>query len=118
MKFGTMFKNYEQGEIVVVPFPFSDLSNVKQRPVLILSKSMDNKKFDDLITCGITSNLKFVPHSVLIDNNDLETGKIPAKSVIKVDKLFTLNKNVIRKKIAKLNENVFLEVKKEFFNLI
>ena len=62
---------YEQGEIVVAPFPFSDLSSIKQRPVLILSKNSDNKDFEDVITYGITSNLKNTKYSILIGNKDL-----------------------------------------------
>lgn len=109
---------YEQGEIVVVPFPFSDLSSIKQRPVLILSKDTDNKISDDIITCGITSNLKDIKYSILIDNKDLEKGEIPAKSRIKIDKLFTLNKSIIKKKVAKINKTTLSKVKDEFFNLI
>ena len=109
---------YEQGEVIVVPFPFSDLSNIKQRPVLILSKDSDNKISEDIITCGITSNLRDIKYSVLIDNNDLEKGEIPAKSRIKIDKLFTLNKNIIKKKVAKINKETLLKVKEEFMKLI
>ena len=109
---------YEQGEIVIVPFPFSDLSNIKQRPVLILSKNADCKTSDDLITCGITSNLKDVKYSVLIDNDNLKTGIIPAKSRIKIDKLFTLDKNIIRKKVAKIDKITLVSIKKEFSRLI
>ncbi len=108
---------YEQGEIAIVPFPFSDLSGIKQRPVLILSKDVDNKSSDDIITCGITSNLKNAKYSVLIDNKDLKKGIIPTESRIKVDKLFTLDKNIIKKRVAKVNESVLLKVKKEFFSL-
>lgn len=109
---------YEQGEIIVVPFPFSDLSNIKQRPVLILSKNRDSQTSNDIITCGITSNLKNTKHSVLIGNNDLEKGEIPAKSRIKIDKLFTLDKNIVKKKIAKINKTILLKVKKEFMGLV
>ena len=109
---------YKQGEIVVVPFPFSDLSSVRQRPVLILSKNEDNEKSDDVITCGITSNLRNAKCSVLIDNVDLEKGNIPAKSRIKIDKLFTLDKNIVKKKVAKLNKATLLRVKEEFYKLI
>ncbi len=109
---------YEQGEIIIVPFPFSDLSNVKQRPVLILSKDADNKTFDDIITCGITSNLKDVKHSVLIGNENLEKGEIPLSSRIKVDKLFTLDKNIVRKRVAKINKHTLLRVKEVFFKLM
>ena len=115
MKFGTMFK---QGEIVIVPFPFSDLSAIKQRPVLILSRNLDNEKNDDIITCGITSYLKDSKYSVDIDNSCLKEGTIPVQSRIKIDKLFTLDKKIIKKKVARINENTFNKVRKEFIKLI
>jgi mRNA interferase MazF len=109
---------YEQGDIVIVPFPFSDLSFVKQRPVLILSKTPYNQSSDDIITCGITSNLHNAPHSVSIDNKDLSHGKIPRPSTIKVDKLFTLSKSIIRKKVATIDAKTLAQVKKEFRDLL
>ena len=115
MKFGTMFK---QGDIVIVPFPFSDLSSIKKRPVLILSKSDDIIQSDDVVTCGITSYLKNARHSVLIENNDLIEGSIPNTSRIKVDKLFTLDKGIIKKKVARLKKEVFDKVGEEFRRLV
>lgn len=109
---------YEQGDIIIVPFPFSDLSSIKQRPVLVLSKNSDNKFSDDIITCGITSNLKDTKYSVSIENKDLDAGNIPIKSKIKIDKLFTINKKIIKKKVAKINNSTLSKVKKEFFALV
>lgn len=115
MKFGT---TYKQGDIVIVPFPFSDLSSIKQRPVLILSKSEDIKQNEEIITCGITSNLQNMRNSVIIDNSNLQTGKIPIKSRIKIDKLFTLDKKIIIKKVASLRSESFERVRHEFQKLI
>lgn len=115
MTSGTVF---EQGEILIVPFPFSDLSGTKQRPVLVLSKIEYNKNTDDLITCGITSNLKDSRNSILIENNSLEIGNIPIRSRIKVDKLFTLEKTIVKKVIGKINKETLEKVKKEFVNLV
>lgn len=109
---------YEQGDIVIVPFPFSDLSSIKQRPVLVLSKNKDISSSEDVVTCGITSNLRNERHSILIDNSDLEKGSIPVESRIKVDKLFTLNKDLIRKKVARVKDNVFDKVRIEFCGLV
>ena len=109
---------YKQGDIVIVPFPCSDLSSVKQRPVLILSKAEDIVHSNDLITCGITSHLKDAEHSILIDTMDLVEGNIPIKSRIKVNKLFTLDKRIIKKKIARLKKETFDNVRGDFKNLV
>ncbi|MBS3092027.1 type II toxin-antitoxin system PemK/MazF family toxin [Candidatus Pacearchaeota archaeon] len=109
---------FKQGDIIVVPFPFSDLSGFKQRPVLILSNDYDNLNSEDTITCGITSNLKDIKHSVLIDSENLEEGSIPLKSRIKVDKIFTLERKIIRKKVAKVDRGTLIKVKNEFLKLI
>ncbi len=109
---------FEQGEIIIVPFPFSDLSGIKQRPVLILSKTISNRSKEDIITCGITSNIKETNYSVLISNHNLIRGQIPKQSRIKVDKLFSLEKIIVKKSIGRLNKETFEKVKKEFLNLI
>lgn len=115
MKSGIRF---EQGEIILIPFPFSDLSGFKQRPVLILSNNEYNDKTEDVVTCGITSNLKDSEYSVLVSNTDLIDGRIPSKSRIKVDKIFTLKQSLIKKKIGKISKELFKEVRKEIIKLI
>ena len=115
MKSGIVFN---QGDILIVPFPFSDLTSIRQRPVLVLSKKEYNEKCEDVITCGITSNLKDSVCSVLIEDSSLTEGKIPIKSRVKADKLFTLNKSIVIKKLARINKDTFDKVRKELFNLI
>ncbi len=115
MKFGIVFN---QGDILIVPFPFSDLTSVRQRPVLVLSKKEYNAKCEDIITCGITSNLKDTICSVLIDNSNLLEGKLPVKSRIKFDKIFTLDRSIVIKKLARINKVSFEKVRKELFRLI
>ena len=109
---------YKQGEIVIVPFPFSNLSSIKQRPVLILSKNEDNNLNEDIITCGITSNIRNSKYSVLIENKDLLEGDIPKPSRIKVDKLFTISQNIIKKKVGRIKKEIFEKVKSEFIKLM
>jgi len=47
---------YRQRDIVLVPFPFSDLSAHKVRPVLILSNDMYNQRSADVVVCGLTTD--------------------------------------------------------------
>jgi len=115
MKSGIIFN---QGDILIVPFPFSDLSTIRQRPVLVLSNLTYNKNSEDIVTCGITSNIKDSNYSVLIDNTNLSEGNIPFKSRIKVDKLFTLHKNIVIKKIGRVNKETFDRLKFEMYKIV
>ncbi len=78
--FGIMYK---QRQIVLVPFPYSDLSGNKRRPVLIVSNDAYNKAFNDVLVCVITSNLRKDEYSVTLSNDDLEIGVLPESSVVK-----------------------------------
>ena len=42
---------FVKGDVVVVPFPFSDLTQAKRRPALVIA----TLEGDDLILCQITS---------------------------------------------------------------
>lgn len=109
---------FEQGDIIVVPFPFTDLSRLKQRPVLVLSNKEYNQKTKDIVTCGITSNLKDTNYSVIFNNSDLIEGQIPVKSRIKVNKIFTLSQSIVKKKVAKVNSQILKKVKDGIMSFI
>lgn len=53
MRVGTL---YQQGEILLIPIPFSDLSSQKQRPVIVISNNEYNQKTRDIIVVAMTSN--------------------------------------------------------------
>ncbi|MBN2422636.1 type II toxin-antitoxin system PemK/MazF family toxin [Candidatus Woesearchaeota archaeon] len=110
--------NVEQRDILIVPFPLSDLSSVKKRPVLVLSNSIENKLNEDILVCQITSRLKEEKYSIIIDNQNLEQGKLPLKSRIKVNRLITISKEIVIKKIAKLNCTTYSNVIEKLVGLV
>jgi mRNA interferase MazF len=92
---------YKRGDIVLVPFPFTDLSSSKRRPALVVSPDSFNEQAQDLVLAAITSHL--TEDSVLtIDENDCSDGKLPKKSVVKLSKLFTIHSTLVLKKICAL----------------
>lgn len=99
-----------QRSILLVPFPFSDQSGKKVRPVLVLSNYDYNRFGDDVLVCAITSNLRPSNYSIIINGKNLESGKLYEKSSIKVDSLLKINKNLIIKNIGMLNKATFQEV--------
>jgi mRNA interferase MazF len=60
-----------QGEIVLVPVPFTDLKSQRRRPVIVISNDRYNAISPDMIVVAMTSNLDIDPNSFIITNNDL-----------------------------------------------
>ena len=55
--------DYQRGEIVLVPFDFTDRSGAKWRPAVLVSSDRYNHESPDVIIASITGNLRAVPHS-------------------------------------------------------
>lgn len=109
---------YNQREIVLVPFPYSDLTAIKKRPVLIISNNKFNKENDDVVVAAITSKTFSDEYSVAIIDQDLEFGILPEDSVIKTAKLFTVSKSRIVKKFSIINNITFQKVTSKIEKLI
>jgi len=110
---------YRQRDIVLVPFPFSDLSMQKVRPVLILSNDTYNQQSSDIVVCGLTTNLRIAPYSIIIDVTDVEQpGTLRYKSRIKADTIASLEQSILVKQIARLKLSVFRKIITEIEDLI
>ncbi len=110
---------YRQRDIVLVPFPFSDLSSQKARPVLILSIDVYNRQSADVVVCGLTTNLRPMPYSVIIDMTAVEQpGTLRHRSKIKVDTIASLEQTIIIKQIAHLKLAAFRKVVAKFKDLV
>lgn len=107
-----------QRDIVLLSFPFSDLKSSKVRPVLVLSNDKYNDKFEDFIAVPLTTNLKSRGYSIVISNKDLESGRLIVESSIKVDRIFSVNKNLVRMNIGKINTNIHNKIKKIITELV
>jgi mRNA interferase MazF len=96
--------DYNPGDVVLIPFPFTDLSTVKQRPAIILSSADFNLHHQDAICAAITSHVPEVLTSdeyLLSDEEQREAG-LPKPSIIKVGKLVTLDQRLIRKQLGRI----------------
>ena len=91
---------YNQGDIVLVPIPFSDLSSNKKRPVIIISNDSYNSKTDDVLVAAITSNLEVKDYTIFISNEDLSAGELKVDCIIRIDKLYSLSQNIIVTKLG------------------
>ncbi len=108
----------KQRDIVLINFPFSDLSGAKVRPALVLSNNQYNQKKLDAVVLAITSNLSQSEYKVIVESKDLDNGKLPIKSAVRIDKPFSISQNKVLKIQCKLNIEKFEEVKNAILKLI
>lgn len=101
------------GKIVLIPFPFTDLSGVKVRPAVIIS----NKNMgEDVILAFISSNTKKKgKFGIFLKMND--KNGLKSDSVVFISKIATLDKKIILGEIGKLSNDEILLVKNKITNL-
>lgn len=91
---------FVKGDVVVIPFPFSDLSASKRRPALVLAKLKSN----DVILCQITSQLVSDEQAIILINSDFKEGNLQKESRIRPNKLFTADSGIILKRVGKIKK--------------
>lgn len=92
---------FVKGDIVVLPFPFTDLSTSKRRPAVILS----NIKGADYIMLQITSKNVKDDYSIPLLQADFSAGSLQQDSNIRPNKIFTLDGKLILYKIGHMNDS-------------
>lgn len=108
--------DFNQGDIILVKFPFSNLSNFKLRPALIISNSEVNKT-KDIICTQITSNLHNDKFSYKLENSIL-TNPLLYESEIRCHKIFTLEISMIDRKLSSIKSSNLALVLQKIHNFI
>ena len=94
------------GDLVGIPFPYSDLSTKKRRPVLVLTAPDRRGDFMGVAVTSVLTEKLTVP----IDQDSLMTGKLPKESRIRYDKLLTLSSSIVMKTYGSIKDDVFRNV--------
>ena len=97
---------FVKGDIVVMPFPFSDLSASKRRPALVLA----DLPGDDIVLCQITSKNTKDGFAVPLDNSDLLNGNLSVSSNIRPNRLFTADKKLILYTLGRISQSKYEQV--------
>jgi mRNA-degrading endonuclease toxin of MazEF toxin-antitoxin module len=96
------------GEVVVLPFPQTDLQAGKRRPALVVA----DLKGDDLILCQITSQARRNDsYSIQLTTADFEHGRLNVDSFIRANRLFTVEQSVVLYSAAKVKASKLDEVR-------
>ncbi len=102
-----------KGDVVVIPFPFSDLSASKKRPGIIVA----NLTGDDKIIAQITSSANTDSYAIPLELKNFKSGKLPHSSKIRPNKLFTADKSLISYKAGSISDKKIKEIEKELVKI-
>ena len=103
-----------KGDVVVVPFPFSDLSQAKRRPALVVSKL----EGDDVILCQITSQSIKDNYAIPLDDKDFEAGSLKQSSNIRPNLIFTADSHIFLYKAGNLTKEKLNEIIEKVVEII
>lgn len=95
-----------KGDVVVLPFPFSDLSNSKRRPAVVLA----DLKGNDLILVQITSQGIADEYAIRLRGSHFEIGQLNRDSNIRPNKVFTADKEILLYRIGHLKSEKMSEI--------
>ncbi len=94
----------KQGDILLVPLPFTDLSSAKRRPVIVISCDDYQTATRDMVVVAMTSNLAATPYSFVLDQADLVAGTLKHQSRVRVDKIYSLAQNIVVTTFGHVND--------------
>ena len=106
-------EEFMKGDVVVVSFPFTDLSASKKRPALVIAKLQG----DDLILCQITGKERMDKYAITLEDFDFKKGKLNVSSILRPNKLVTADKKIINYKIGTLKDNKLNEVTEKLIKI-
>ena len=87
-----------KGDVVVIPFPFSDLSQSKRRPALVIAPL----EGDDVLLCQLTSKAVKDTYAIPIDDSDFTSGSLRQPGNIRPNRLFTADTHIILYRVGSI----------------
>ncbi|MFZ5503389.1 MAG: type II toxin-antitoxin system PemK/MazF family toxin [Pseudomonadota bacterium] len=102
------------GKVVVIPFPFSDLSQQKLRPVLLLADAGRG----DWIACQITSNPYADTHAIALTDREFSEGGLQRTSYLRPGKLFTCNESLLVNSAGTLSKETLQQIRAAVIQII
>lgn len=101
---------YKQGDIIIVPYPFSDnFKKYKYRPAVIVSNKKSNDLDEDVLICPITSTIRENEFSYHLKEKDTKEA-LPVQSEVRCNKIVTIRKSLIKRKFNYLKQQALREI--------
>ncbi len=107
------FIKINKGDVVVIPFPFSDSPSLKKRPSLVIA----DLRGDNAIFCLITSHLRPDPDIIELNKTDFQYGRLNRESFIMPSMIFTMKKSFINYRAGRIGEQKIKQVQEQLIRI-
>ncbi len=111
---------FEAGHVVLIPFPFTDFTTVKQRPALVISSSSFNKTHRDVIVAAITSQNPFDldTDELTLDSDNQKSAGLPKPSKVKAGKITSIEQHLVRKILGTIGADSLDEIILKVYSIL
>lgn len=94
---------------MLTPFPFTDLTQSKVRPALVLADVRDMGE-SDWIVCEITTSTLTHAREIVLSSGDMRTGRLRTGSKVRTDRIATLDERIFLRTIGRLSDDKQAEI--------
>ncbi len=111
----------KRGTVVLIRYPFTDLSSIKVRPALVISNDNYNANQDDVVFLLITSNISRIsPDDYVLEttNPEFKNTGLSQASAFRMGKIVTLKNNLLKRELGIAGPNTLKEIEKRLRNLL
>jgi len=106
-------ERFVKGDVIVLPFPYTDFSSVKKRPAVVIAAFRGN----NVILAQITTNQRDDEDLVSLNKKDFSSGSLKCDSFIMPSLIFTADISTISYKAGKINQEKIKEVEKKIIEI-
>jgi mRNA interferase MazF len=107
-----------QKDVVLISVVFSDLSQRKFRPAIVMSNDAYNRKSEDFVGIPLTTNPKVRSHTIPVSSSEMAKGTLAFPSVARADRIFSAKQRLIVQTFGQLSQDTFEKVRTELIKLI
>jgi mRNA interferase MazF len=105
---------YKCGDVVLLPFPFTDQTSSKQRFAIVLSSNWFNENRKDIIVMAVTSQVppQLKEDELLLSLEQQKQAGLPKKSIVKVTKIVTIDQVLVKKRLGMVTRKIIKKLNK------
>ena len=107
-------EEFVRGDVLVIEFPYSNLKQVKRRPVLVLKVP----EGEDIIVVQITGSSYKNSVEIPLKNKEFEKGSLKKESYIRIDKIASIEKSLIKYRAGSLKQEKFNAILEKIISFI